>query len=103
MFFVNYSTYEGRHARLYRSPEEIIKDIGEIKDKINEINEGLNIRDIVASTMGDLAYGEPEKWIARLEQIVDDANETLDSLRMLQHSLDELYKELEDVRCLLMA
>ena len=96
MFFRNYSTYEGEPARLYRSPEEIRRDIFEIKTKIESVDSMLNIRSILAEVIDESVMGEPEKWIPMLSEIVADAEETLARLKSLQESLDSLSEELED-------
>lgn len=98
MFFRNYSTYEGEPARLYRSPEEIREDIFEIRKKIESVDSMLNFRNILTAMIDECAEGEPEKWIPILSDIVADAEQTLDRLKMLKESLDILTEELEDTR-----
>ena len=98
MFFRNYSTYEGEPARLYRSPDKIRQDIFEIKTKIESVNQRLNIRNILSEVMDEYAYGEAEKWIPALSDIVFEAEETLNNLKSLRESLDALCKELEDTK-----
>lgn len=101
MFFANYSTYEGEPARLYRSPERIREDIFEIKNKIDKVNSRLNLSNILTAMMDQCAAGEPEKWIPTLQEIVADAEETLDKLKSLRESLDILTEELEDTKWIL--
>lgn len=98
VFFRNYSTYEGEPARLYRSPDKIRQDIFEIKTKIESVNQRLNIRNILSEVMDEYAYGEAEKWIPALSDIVFEAEETLNNLKSLRESLDALCKELEDTK-----
>lgn len=98
MFFRNYSTYEGEPARLYRSPDKIRQDIFEIKTKIESVNQRLNIRNILSEVMDEYAYGEAEKWIPALSDIVFEAEETLNNLKSLRESLDALCEELEDTK-----
>ena len=98
MFFRNYSTYEGEPARLYRSPERIREDIFEIKTRIEAVDRMLNIRTILTSVIDEYATGEPEKWIPALSEIVADAEETLDRLKLLRENLDVLSEELEDTK-----
>ena len=90
MFFRNYSTYEGEPARLYRSPERIREDIFEIKTRIEAVDRMLNIRTILTSVIDEYATGEPEKWIPALSEIVADAEETLDRLKLLRENLDQI-------------
>lgn len=98
MFFRNYSTYEGEPARLYRSPERIREDILAIRNKIESVDSMLNIRTILTDVIDKYAVGDPEKWIPALALIVEDAEETLDSLKKLRENLDQLTEELEDTK-----
>ena len=98
MFFRNYSTYEGEPARLYRSPERIREDIFEIRTRIEAVDRMLNIRNILTAVIDEYATGEPEKWIPALAEIVADAEETLDRLKLLRENLDTLSEELEDTK-----
>ena len=101
MFFTNYSTYEGEPVRLYRTPEEIGRDIGFIKNKIEKTQEMLNIRSIISDMIAVCAEGDPERWIPELKRAVCDAEETLEMLTDMKNSLDMLEGELEDTRCVL--
>ena len=98
MFFVNYSTYEGEPARLYRSPEKIREDILAIKTRIEAVDSQLNIRNILTSMIDECAVGEPDRWIPALATIVADAEESLNLLQRLRESLDVLGEELEDTK-----
>ena len=98
MFFRNYSTYEGEPARLYRSPNEIRKDIFEIKTKIESMDSKLNIRNVLTAMIDVSLDQDPEKWIIALSEIVDDAEQTLDTLKRLRETLDLLSEELEDTK-----
>lgn len=98
VFFVNYSTYEGEPARLYRSPDKIREDICEIRTRIKSVDSKLNIRNILTAIIDEVADGSPEKWIPALAAIVEDAEQTLESLNSLKESLDLLGEELEDTR-----
>ena len=101
MFFTNYSTYEGEPVRLYRTPEEIGRDIGFIRDKIEKTSQMLNVRSILSDMIAVCAEGDPERWIPELRQAVSDAEETLDLLTEMKASLDILEEELEETRCVL--
>ena len=98
MFFVNYSTYEGEPARLYRSPDRIREDICEIRTQIQSVDSKLNIRNILTAIIDEVSEGNPERWIPALAAIVKDAEDTLKSLNSLKESLDLLGEELEDTR-----
>ncbi len=101
MFFTNYSTYEGEPIRLYRTPEEIGRDIGNIKEKIEKTAGMLNVRSILTDMIAECAEGDPERWLPALKSAVADAEETLELLRSLKEALDMLEEELEDTRCVL--
>ena len=98
MFFRNYSTYEGEPARLYRSPDKIIRDIFVVNSKISEINAALNVRSIIELMIDRSSYSEPEVWIPALSEIVSEAEESLESLKSLRERLDILAEELEDTK-----
>ena len=44
------------------------------------------------------AEREPEKWIPEIEEVVDEAAETLRELTALKESLDELFDEWREAR-----
>ena len=98
VFLRSYSTYEGEPVRLYRTTEEIGRDIRSIKEKISEVNSMLNIRNVLTEAMAAYAESEPEMWIPELRVIVDEADDTLGVLRKLRGSLDLLKAELEDAK-----
>ena len=83
-------------GRLYRSSFEIRRDILEIKAKIRRINSMVNIRGLVVELLAECEGSEPEAWIPRLKEIVDDADESLSELGELCERLTELREELSD-------
>ena len=101
VFFTNYSTYEGEPIRLYRTPEEIGRDIGCIRDKLKKTEEMLNVRSILTDMITECAEGDPERWIPALRAAVSEAEETLELMKSLKESLDMLECELEDTRCVM--
>lgn len=101
MFSRTASNYYGIPHRLYREPSEILGDIAEVKRKINAVNSSLNIRDLVCDLLSSYAKACPEKWIAALGSIVDEAGETLEELNALGQTLDLLKLELEETKCAL--
>ena len=98
VFRTNYSTYEGEAPRLYRTTEEIRRDIKEIKDRIAEATAMLNVRNMLTELIAEYAEASPERWVPELRALVDDAEATLESLGGLCESLDMLKCELEDTR-----
>ena len=96
MFYTGKNNYEGESVRLYRSTEEIKRDIADIRKRIDKANEMLNARNILTEMMEAMALGEPRKFLPELEQIVADANVTLGDLTQLNDSLTLLAAELRD-------
>ena len=96
MFFVNRSNYEGTPVTIYRSPEDITRDLYNIKDKIRIANESLNIRDTLTEIAARAYESDADKWISDLRYIVNDAEDTLEQLTSLKKQLEELTLELEE-------
>lgn len=103
LFRYSYSTYEGEPPRLYRSPDDIRRDIKVIKREIAEATASLNIRNLLTEAIASLAEAEPERWIPELRDLCDEADETLTALQSLREDLDLLREELEDARWMLEA
>lgn len=101
MFFKNYSAYEGEPLRLYRTPEEIGRDIGSIKEKLEKTGEMLNVRSILIDMISECAEGDPERWIPALRAVVGEAEDALRIMKSLKESLDMLESELSDTRYVL--
>ena len=101
MFYLNYSTYEGEPARLYRTPAEIGRDIILIKDKIDKTSRMLNIRGLLTDAVSEYAKGDPDKWAKALGALVSETEDTLETMRKLKRNLDSLMSELEQTKCAL--
>lgn len=87
--------------RLYRNPREIVEDIREIKLKISETGEMLNIRGLLIDILVSEQADSPEKLIPELEAAISEAKEALEELRELKDELSGLDEELEEVKWLL--
>ena len=96
VFARSYSTYEGESPSLYRSTEDIGRDIKEIKARIGEVYSMLNVRNVLGEAMSAYAGEEPECWIPALKNLVEEAEDTLGVLICLRDNLDILKAELED-------
>jgi hypothetical protein len=81
--------------RLYRSPDEIKDEIGNIKNRIEEANERLNVREILDSYLSSAEVGRKE--CEQLSALLQSALEALDELYELNAALDELRAELLEV------
>ena len=92
-------TLMGLGARIYRMPEEIKRDISELKNKIEEINSRLNIRALVLDFLSDGESSPPEKLVPALESMLAEAEEALTKLKVLREELSDLEEELYEVKC----
>lgn len=95
------NTYDGMPPRLYRSPEEIRRDMMKISLRIKENEEMLSVHNLLIEMIPTWADQAPEKWIPELEATVAEAQEALDNLKRLQYALEELSRELEEVKCMM--
>ena len=93
--------YEGVPARLYRSPDEIRRDIRRITKQIRETDEMLSVRNIIIEMLGGCAISDPHKWIPELRETALLADESLRAMKRLCESLKYLEEELEDTLCAL--
>ena len=95
------NSYEGTPPRLYRSPDEIRRDMRSIVDKINEQEEMLSVHNLLLEMIPSWAEQSPERWIPELEEMVAEACEALDTIKRLKEALEYLAIELEDVKCMM--
>lgn len=95
------NTYEGTPPRLYRSPDEIRRDMRHIIDKITEQEEMLSVHNLLLEMIPSWAEKSPERWIPELEEMVAEACEALDTIKRLKGALEYLTLELEDVKCMM--
>lgn len=98
VFARDYNTYEGEVPRLYRSTDEIGRDIQRIKERITEVFGMLNVRNMLTEAISAYAESEPEMWIPELRRLVEEADDTLSQLNDLRVGLDILRAELEDAK-----
>lgn len=92
---------EGLPPRLYRNPCEIHRDMLRISAQIRENEEMLSVHNLLIEMIPTWAEQSPEKWIPELEATVDEARDALENLKRLEFALEELSRELEEVRCLM--
>lgn len=95
---VSKSTYEGERERIYRSPAEIRSDIAEIKAMIAETDNMINVRSLLLDALCEFSEDEPDRWLPEIEEIVEEARETLKSLSALEKTLADLEDELRRTR-----
>ncbi len=96
--FKTYDSVNGIPPRIYRHPKEIRRDIAEIKGRIEEANQMLNIRSILTDIMSGERDGSPERMIPELEEAIGEAREALSRLSALEEELLGLEEELGDVK-----
>lgn len=98
MYFLANSN-EGMPSRLYRSTEEIRRDIARVSDDICKINETLSPHNLLLEMIPKWEETEAEAWIPELEEVVGEAVDALSKLEELKETLDDLRKELYEVKC----
>ena len=93
---------EERVPRLYRSPDEIRRDIRTVLRKIKESEEMLSVRNILLEVISEWSEAEPERWMDELEETLAEARESLLRLNELKEGLEELREELRESRSYLL-
>ena len=94
-----YDASVGLPPTLYRTPSEVRRDISAIRDKINEINERMNLRTLLMDILSDeRTVCEPEFWIPELTEALRGAKEAHASLVKLERELCELEEEMRETK-----
>lgn len=101
MFFTNYDTYEGRPPTIFRAPEDIKRDLFNIREKISQTNERLNLHSTLMELVARMSEGDAEDWISDLKYITLEAEESLEQLGLLKEQLEDLTLELEETLCVI--
>ena len=99
-----YRTYDaacGLPPRIYRQPAEIKRDIKDIRRRIEETGDMINVRSLLIDLLVGDAGNEPEKLIPELYDAIAEANDALSRLRELKDELSLLEEELGEVKCIL--
>ena len=94
-----YRYYKGKNGYpegLYRTPEQIKRDMRIIGDRISETMYMLNVRNIIAEIISDGCGEDLERRAGAVRELVEEAEEALSNLKELEETLDELRAELED-------
>ena len=100
--FIRFDREDGMRDAIYRSHDEILDDIITIKERINEVNERLNLRSLVLDMLSDdRMESDPEYFAAELERAVSEANEARARLIGLEKELTELTVELRETKWVL--
>ena len=86
----------GMPPRIYRSPEQIRNDILEIRSRISEIKENLNIRELISDIIIDDSVDNLLRRADSVRDLLQYATEALSELEELNSELDELKIELAE-------
>ena len=81
-------------VKIYRSRSEIREDIKYISERIAEVNEMLNIRELLSDVFSEKNCADALKKAEAVTELLKYAEEALDELRSLNERLDELKSEL---------
>lgn len=100
MYLFDLNTHLGYEGR-YRTPEAVSRELKEIRNKIDSLNSMLNARDIITEILTSLSQGEYQRLAGPVNDMVESANTTLNSLTALYEDLSLMSRELEDLRCLI--
>lgn len=84
----------GVGPNIYRSREEIKEDIKYISERIFEINEMLNIRELISDVFDEENGKDIVEKAENVTELLKYAEEALSELKSLTERLDELKSEL---------
>ena len=101
LYYVPIDETDSRPPRLYRSIEEIRRDIGRIRNDLSMSETMLNVRGLLSELICDLEGKDEIKWQSSFERLMCEAEEAIGTLSRLQSKLDMLNCELEEARCLI--
>ena len=99
-----YRSYDadcGLPPRIYRLPAEIKRDITDIKRRIEETTDMINVRSLLIDLLVGDFENEPEKLIPELYDAIAEANGAIACLKELREELSLLEEELGEVKCIL--
>ena len=99
-----YRTYDstcGLPPRIYRLPAEIKRDIQDIRRRIEETSDMINVRSLLIDLLVGERGDEPEKLIPELYEAIAEASGALSRLSDLKEELSLLEEELGEVKCML--
>ena len=97
----SYDMENGLPPRIYRSVDEIRRDISRINERIDETNDMLNIRSLLLDMLIGDGRTPPEELIPELELAIDDAKRALLSLSEFKEELSLLEEELNETKCMI--
>lgn len=95
MFYTQQSHNGGEPVPLYRTPNEIRRDISEINGKIKDTDGKINARLLLMSLFTRSCEDGAEDYLPTLSVAIAEAEEMLNSLTSLCARLGDLRQELE--------
>ena len=87
--------------RLYRSPEEIRRDMRGIREGMGRIDSMLSVHNLRSSMLSECKTDELIEKIPELKEAVLDADKSLRLLVRFTKAVTELGRELDEVVCVL--
>ncbi len=97
--YVRYDTERGIPPRIYRRVGEIRRDMREIRERIKDTDEMLNIRGLLLEILTSARAEDPKVIIPELYEAITEASEALGNLKKLNEELRVLSEELSETRC----
>ena len=83
-------------GRQYRVPEEICIDVRRVIERLREINDAVNVRNLIAEVISAQSGGDGERRAQALNELFESAAEALSEMSSLEEALDDLRAELYD-------
>jgi predicted nuclease with TOPRIM domain len=94
-----YDSECGLPPRIYRSPDDVRRDIAEVRRSIDRINSRLNIRGLLLEFIADDKDISPKEVVSTLETLLSEAENALLKLKELRVELSLLEEELYEIKC----
>lgn len=95
----NLNTVSEMPSRLYRSSEEIKRDMSKIREGMTRIDSMLAVHNLRISLYGECSAEELRERITELQSAVKDADKALRLLARFSSAVTELGRELDEMRC----
>lgn len=85
--------------RLYRSAEDVTRDISDVRAKIEEIRDSFSVRELLLNMLSEPVERNSDEWIYDLEAILGEAEAARLKMRELCEELGFLEAELGEAKC----
>ena len=87
---------DGYAAGLYRTPEQIKRDMDRISECISDVMYMLNVRNLVSEVISESSIDDVARRAEAVGELVENAREALSHLQTLECELEQLRGELAD-------